>query len=145
MSAAGGTRAAGGGSSTLRSVRRAFRAVATAVVPEAARLDEAGWGELEGILERALAERPPALRRQLRLLIRLLEHLPLVRFGRRLSALDPQRRARLLARVQDSRLPLLRRGFWGLRTLVFMGYYGREGASAEIGYRADPRGWEARR
>ena len=39
----------------------------------------------------------------------------------------------------------VRRGFWGLRTLVFMGYYARPEAAAAIGYRADVRGWEARR
>ena len=47
--------------------------------------------------------------------------------------------------MQDAPLLLLRRGFWGLRTLIFMGYYGRDAARDAIGYRADPRGWEIRR
>lgn len=131
--------------SELAAVRPAFRAVATTVVPEAARLDEAEWAGLEGIVERALALRPPRLRRQLRTLIQLLEWLPLVRYGRRLTALDPARRARVLTRVQDAPVLLLRRGFWGLRTLILMGYYARPAARVEIGYRADARGWEARR
>jgi len=59
--------------------------------------------------------------------------------------LDPARRARFLDSLQTSRLLLARRGIWGLRTLVLMGYYGRPRAAAAIGYRADPRGWEARR
>jgi hypothetical protein len=122
-----------------------FRAIAATVVPEAARLDEAGWAEVEAIIGRALAARPPALRRQLGALIRLVDVLAVVRHGRRFAALATPKRTALLARMQDSRLLLLRRGVWGLRTLVFMGYYARPASAAEIGYRADPRGWEARR
>ena len=65
--------------------------------------------------------------------------------GRRFSALDVARRTRFLLALQNSPVLLLRRGIWGLRTLVFMGYYGRPEAAALIGYRADARGWEARR
>jgi hypothetical protein len=121
-----------------------FRAVATTVVPEAARLEAAGWEELEGIVERFLAARPPALRRQLRLFLRALQWLPVLRFGRPFTGLDDRRRRRFLAEMQDAPLLLARRGFWGLRTLVYLGYYGRPAAGGEIGYRADPRGWEAR-
>lgn len=128
----------------LEPVQRAFRVVAETVVPEAAALDAAGWAELEQQVGAALWMRPAGVRRQVRLLIRLLDWLPLLRFGRRLTRLEPARRARFLAAIQDSPVPLLRGGFWGLRTLVLLGYYGRAGAAAEIGYRADPRGWEAR-
>lgn len=130
--------------SVLRPVRAAFRALATTIVPEATALDENGWAELERIVEDALAGRPPKMRRQLRALIRVLQLRPLLRHGRTFTALDPERRARFLARIQDSRILLLRRGFWGLRTLVFMGYYARPAAAGAIGYRAHPRGWEVR-
>ncbi len=75
----------------------------------------------------------------------LLEWLPLLRYGRRLSRLDPARRLAFLERVEAAPLVVVRRGFWGLRTLILMGYYGRPAAAAAIGYRADPRGWEVRR
>jgi hypothetical protein len=119
--------------------------VVTTVVPDAARLDEAGWGTLEDIVEQALALRPPRLRRQLRIFLSVLQWVPLLRYGRPLSALNFTQRTRVLATMQDAPLLLLRRGFWGLRTLILMGYYARPAARAEIGYRADPRGWEARR
>lgn len=128
----------------LEGLRPAFRAVATTVVPEAADLDEAGWRELEGIVENALAQRPPRLRRQLLLFIRVIELLPAVR-GRRFSGLAPGPRARFLAALENAPLLLVRRGFWGLRTLILMGYYARPAAAAAIGYRGDARGWEARR
>ena len=80
------------------------------------------------------------------LFIRLVEWLPVARYGRRFTRLDvpaPHAPADSVCRMH--RVLLLRRGCWGLRTLVLMGYYGRPDASSEIGYRADPRGWEARR
>lgn len=126
-------------------VRSIFRAVAQAVVPEAGALDEPQWLAVERIVEAALAERPAKVRRQLGLLIRAIETLPLLWTGRRFSRLDVARRTRFLLTLQNSPVLLLRRGIWGLRTLVFMGYYGRPEAAALIGYRADPRGWAARR
>ena len=125
--------------------RGVFRALATSVVPEASQLDAAQWDEVEDIVDRALAARGPTVRCQLTLYIALLEWLPLLRYGRRFSQLDAGRRTRWLGRLQGAPVLLLRRGFWGLRTLVLMGYYGRPGAATAIGYGADLRGWEARR
>jgi len=131
--------------SPLSSQRDTFRAVAMSVVPETAELDVAQWEEAERIVARAIAARPSRVQRQLALLLRCLEWIPLLLYGHRLSRLDSARRAKFLDSLQTSRLLLVRRGVWGLRTLVLMGYYGRPAAVAAIGYRADPRGWEARR
>jgi hypothetical protein len=129
---------------TMGPVRESFRALATTIVPEAGELDARGWDELERIIEQGLSSRPPSVRRQLRFLVRALNVLPVFRFGRTFLWLDPARRTAFLLAIENAPLLLLRRGFWGLRTLVFMGYYGRDEARAAIGYRADPRGWEAR-
>src|SRR5262245_58496693 len=117
-----------------------FRALASTIVPEAARLDEKGWSELAAIVERALKDRPASVKRQLGVLIGALQWMPLARYGRPFTKLDEARRAAFLSSVEDAPVLLLRRGFWGLRTLVFMGYYARPEAAKEIGYRADPRG-----
>lgn len=82
--------------------------------------------------------------RQLRLFIRAITVLSVVRYGVTFGRLDPDRRARLLGKLQNSSVLLLRRGFWGLRTLVFMGYYGQPHVRESIGYRAHPDGWGAR-
>jgi hypothetical protein len=79
------------------------------------------------------------------LFMRLLEWLPVFRYGHRLTRLSVECRSRFLERLQDSPWLLLRRGVWGLRTLLFMGYYARPEAGRAIGYRADARGWAARR
>jgi hypothetical protein len=129
----------------LPPVRGTFRAVAETVVPEAERLDAAGWAELERLVEKALEPRDAAVKRQLGLLFRAIEWLPVFRFGGRFSKLAPPERTRFLAALEDAPLLLLRRGFWGVRTLVYLGYYARPEAGREIGYAARPGGWSARR
>lgn len=128
------------GPRTLRGLQPTFRAVALTVVPEAARLDRAGWAEMEGIVEDALARRPKLLRRQLRLFLRALDWAALARHHRRFRALEARRRAELLGSLQDAPVLAVRRGTWGLRTLVLMGYYCRAAAAAEIGYGASMAG-----
>ncbi|UCC49266.1 MAG: hypothetical protein JSV41_03555 [Gemmatimonadota bacterium] len=131
-------------SSPLTSQRR-FRAVVSTLVPETAELEEAGWRELEALVESSLTSRPRTLRQQLRLFLHLVQWLPLFRYGRPFTALSPARRARFLASLQEHSIGLIRIGFWGLRALAFLGYYGRDAAARAIGYRPDPRGWEAAR
>ena len=130
--------------SVLASVRPAFRAIATTCVPEAAGLSDADWVAFEDIVEHALAQRPAKVRRQLGLLIRIIDVLPVFTAGRRFRGLSPDHRLRLLSRLEHAPLLLVRRGVWGLRTLAFMGFYARPAAGAAIGYRAHRLGWEAR-
>ena len=115
------------------------------MVPDAATLDEAAWRDVNAAIAQVLAKRPPAARRQLTLLVRILDALPLFRWGRRFHALGTARRARFLDAMQYSPIPLVRRGVWGLRTLIFLGYYARPEVHATLGYRATARGWAVRR
>lgn len=128
----------------LRRHRRVFRAVVRTVVPEAESLGVPEWDRVESIVADALAPRPARMLRQLALFLRVIDGLARVRHGRRFDALGATARARLLRGFETSRALLLRRGFWGLRTLALMGYYARPEAGREIGYRAEARGWEAR-
>src|SRR5687768_9091117 len=121
-----------------------FRAIAVAVVPEAAELTDTEWREFNTVIEHALSRRPAAMQRQLGLFLRILNLLSLTRFGRSLAALSLAKRTAFLHRIENSRLLLFRRGFWGVRTLVFMGYYARPSMSTALGYAAGPRGWETR-
>lgn len=130
--------------STLEKVRPIFRAVAASVVPELQSAEPGHWDEIEAAVERALAERPGTVRRQLASFLRLLEWWPVTRYGRRLTKLDPARRTAVLHLIEKHPLLVLRRGMWGVRTLVFLGYYTRADVAAFIGYRAHRDGWDAR-
>lgn len=123
----------------------ALRALAETFVPEIAAASPAQWAAVESTVAGALAARPPALQRQVSLFVRVLGVAARVRYGRSLPALDPAQRTRLLEGLARSPLLLLRRGVWGLRTLVMMGWYTQPGVMHSIGYRATAAGWAARR
>ncbi|MGD0415157.1 MAG: hypothetical protein ABSA80_07385 [Terriglobales bacterium] len=129
--------------SVLAPVRAVFRAVVVTVVPDAKQLDEPSWLALEALVEDALEIQPPTLRGQLQLFLRAIEWLPVVRYGRTFAALGDEQRSRVLRHLQNHPVERIRCGFWGLRTLAFLGYYGRPDGARAIGYRPDPRGWEA--
>jgi hypothetical protein len=120
-----------------------FRAVAATIVPEAAGMDEEGWREVVATIEALLRGRPESLQGQLRIFLRAIQWLPVLRFGRTFTRLGPEARKRVLAHLENDRIQKIRVGFWGLRTLVLAGYYGRLGAAREIGYAGSARGWEA--
>src|SRR5690606_35991733 len=103
-----------------------------------------GWAEVEHTVEHGLATRPPKMRRQIALLLGVIENLGRVRGGRAFSRMDPAARAHLVSALEQWPVRLVRRGVWGLRTLAFMGYYTRETTMREVGYRAHPEGWRAR-
>ena len=125
--------------------RARFRAISLAVVPESSSLNEDAWREAETIVVRALNARPATVRRQLGLFLRLLDGWSIVRHGRPFRGLSVAERFALLDALSRSRLLLLRRGVWGIRTLALMGFYARPEAARSIGYRASAAGWDARR
>jgi len=129
----------------LSAHRPLVRAIACTIVPEAAAMDEKAWGEFDALVDAALGDRPGELQRRLKLFLFAIEWLPVLRFGRRFSSLAPAQRARFLSMLENHPAQIIRSGFWGLRTLVLLGFYGRPEAVAAIGYAASPRGWEARR
>lgn len=96
-------------------------------------------------MDRALAARPAAMRRQLGLFLLVLDAAARFRHLTRFTSLDPARRSALLESLSRSRLLLLRRGIWGLRTLVMLGWYTQPSVTGALGYRASPAGWDARR
>jgi hypothetical protein len=127
-----------------RSLRPAFRALASSFVPETAAARGAEWAALEETFERALGARPPALRRQITSFIRLLDLAARLRYGARLAGLDEVRRTALLESFAGSRFLLFRRGVWGLRTLIMLGWYTQPVVIASLGYRAAAGGWSTR-
>lgn len=126
-------------------LRRHLRPLARAFLPEATGFAESDWAAMESLIAGALHGKPARLQRQLGLFVRIIGVLAVIRCRRGLGTIGDDRLRTLLESLERSPLLLIRRGVWGLRTLVFMGYYTRPEAAAAIGYRATAAGWEARR
>ncbi|MBI3890324.1 MAG: hypothetical protein HY303_02190 [Candidatus Wallbacteria bacterium] len=116
--------------------------VASRVVPETRDLGEVERAAFRAIVEEALGERPASLQRQFRLFLGVVRWLPALRYLAPLDRLNDARQDAVLTALQDFPVALVRKGFWGLKSLVFMGFYGRNEAGDRIGYRPSARGNE---
>ena len=117
-----------------------FLALAARIVPESTSLDAEACGRMLALVEEALSTRPAATARELALFLRVLRWLPALRYGRPLDRLGPPAQDAALRWFQDSPVTLFRKGFWGVKTLVYLGYYGRPEAAQAIGYRPSTNG-----
>lgn len=119
----------------LTPTQRAFLlGIAPRFVPDAARLDASEATAFTDLIDEALAQRPITLQRQFGLLMSVMRWSPVLRYGRPLDALPPASQDAVLRWFQDAPAQKLRSGFWGLRTLILMGYYGRPAVGPVIAY-----------
>jgi hypothetical protein len=119
----------------LTPTERAFvDAIMPLFVPPAAALAPADRAHALDLIDDALGDRPPALRRQFSLLLAVLRWAPVARYGRPLDRLGARQQDAVLRWFQNAPLLKLRAGFWGLRTLIYLGYYGRPEAVHALAY-----------
>lgn len=111
--------------------------LAARIVPEFSDLDTAGTSRFFTIIDEALQERPPGVRRQFGVFLGVVRWAPLVRYGAPFDRLAPERQVAVLRWFEDAPLALLRKGTWGLKAMVFMGYYGQPETNALVGYGAE--------
>jgi hypothetical protein len=120
--------------------RALLLAIAPRIVPPSAVLTPEAREAMLALIDRTLGSRTPAMVRQARAFLLLLRWLPAVRYLRPLDRLDGPRQDAALRWFQDHPLQLFRGGFWGVRTLVLLGYYGQPAHHASIGYAPSPDG-----
>jgi len=119
----------------LTGAQRAFLlAIAPRIAPLSASLGDDARRELLRLVEETVASRTPSMRRQLRLFLAALRWLPALRYLRPLDRLDGSRQDAALRWFQRHPLQVVRGGFWGVRTLVLLGVYGRPGIGSSIAY-----------
>ena len=111
-----------------------LQVLAARIVPETTALDAAGLGRFFGIIDEALLGRPPEVRRQFATYLGLIRWAPVVRFGASLEKLGADRQDKVLRWFEDCPVGLFRKGFWGLKAMVFMGYYGQPETNELVGY-----------
>lgn len=108
--------------------------IASRIVPEIETLDEKGVDEFLEIIDRTLLTRPPYMLRQFSIFLTILRWSSVFRHFKPLDKLNPDDQTRQLHRFQNSSIGLIRLGLWGLKTLVFMGYYGQPEVAGRIHY-----------
>ena len=115
--------------------RHLLLAIGGRIAPGLRNLDSPGRERFIAIIEHAVSSRNPDVRRQLRLFLLVMRWLPALRYGQPFERLTPPQQDAVLHWFHDAPVRPLRHGFWGVKTLVFMGYYGRPEAGESIGYR----------
>ncbi len=111
-----------------------FETVAATITPEVAAMNDDARSRMAEIVDAALRDRGEPVCRQFRVFLQVVRLAPVARYGRTFGRLDPARRIAVLSWLQDCPISLLRKGFWGLKAVVFMGYYGQPQHWPEIGY-----------
>lgn len=114
--------------------RRFLLALARRVVPESEGMDPQAQSKFLSIIETALASRPSAMRRQVGLFLAILRWLPALRYGVPLDRLTSDRQDAALRWFQGFPVALVRKGFWGIKAMIFMGYYGRPEVGEQLHY-----------
>lgn len=104
------------------------------LVPPLRELDAERQWRFRAIIAAAVANRPAAVQRQLRLFLLLVRLAPLLRWASTFEALPAARQDRFLRWLQDTAPGRLRQGFWGVKTIVFMGYYGQADLAPRLAY-----------
>jgi hypothetical protein len=123
----------------MRSLKRdkadLLRVLAARIVPEMAELDSTGLNRFFAIVDEALAGREPEVRRQFATFLGVVKWASLPRFGRPFHKLPGESQDAVLRWFEDCPVGLLRSGTWGLKAMVFMGYYGQPETNHLVGYR----------
>jgi hypothetical protein len=117
-----------------------LRAVAERIVTELAEAGPDAGSRFESIVGTALEARAAAVRRQLGTFLTVIRWAPVLRWGRRFEALPASHRDRFLRWLERHPVQTIRAGFWGLKTLVLMGWYGRHEHWDAISYRPSLEG-----
>jgi len=108
--------------------------LATRIVPESAALGRVEQRRFMLIARFALGNRPAFERFQVRLFLWIVQWLPAFILLRPFEGLPLPWQDAILRLLENAPLALIRAGFWGLKTVIFMGYYGQATIEARIRY-----------
>ncbi len=110
----------------LSEKQRAFLwTLALVLVPPARELSTEQRTRFHTLIEDMLSTRPKIMVRLVGIFLAVLRWAPLLRFGGRLDHLPTEQQIRTLRWFEECPLGTIRTGFWGVKTLVFLGYYGQ--------------------
>lgn len=119
------------------------KSLIVAIIPESVTMIRKQWEQFQQLINGALKEYPKSLQYRLSLFLLLIRYLPILRYGRVFDQINPDQQTDFLLWLQDNRIEFLRKGFWGIRTLIMLGFYGQSEIVSEIGYQPNKLGWGA--
>jgi hypothetical protein len=108
--------------------------LAERIVPESASSPASVRQRLAAIVDHQLDQQPPGQQFQFKLLLFALRWMTVPVTLHTLENLPPRWQDYILRRLEAAPLTILRVGIWGVKTLVFMGYYGQPLVTAGISY-----------
>ena len=113
--------------------QRFLISLAACIVPESAGAPPQVTGPLLAIDEE-LRPRPRLQQLEFKVLLLAIRWMTVPFTLRWFERLPPERQVRWLRLLENAPLTLLRVGIWGLKTLVFLGYYTQDGVQRRILY-----------
>jgi len=108
--------------------------LAHVLVPDMKNLSREREARFFELVDELLATRPASVVRLIGIFLVFLRWFPLLRFGGRLDRLSKERQVRALHWFEEAPVGLIRTGFWGVKTLVFMGYYAQPEIAEGLSY-----------
>ena len=114
--------------------RRFLLCLATRIVPESAGAPPQVTEPLLAAIDRELRPRPRLQQLEFKLLLLAIRWMTVPVTLRWFERLPAERQDRWLRFLENAPLTLLRVGIWGLKTLVFLGYYTQDGVQRRILY-----------
>jgi hypothetical protein len=114
--------------------RRFLISLANRIVPESAGAPPQVTEPLLAAVDEELRPRPRLQQLEFKLLLFAIRWMTVPFTLRRFERLPGERQDRWLRFLENAPLTLLRVGIWGLKTLVFLGYYSQDGVLRRIIY-----------
>lgn len=113
---------------------RRFEAVQRCLVPRCRAFDKDRRQASRELVNRILSDKAAAVHCKIALFLFLIDCVAMFFGLRTFGDLTHARQRRVMDFFFDSRIALLRKGFWGVNTLAKLGVYGQPAVYAEIGY-----------
>ena len=114
--------------------QRFLLCLAARIVPESAGAPPQVTGPLLAAVDEELGPRPRLQQLEFKLLLFAIRWMTVPFTLHRFERLPGERQDRWLGFLENAPLTLLRVGIWGLKTLVFLGYYTQDGVLQRIVY-----------
>ena len=117
-------------------------AVTRRIAPPVADLPESEQAKIIQTVDETLGKRDGKIQKQFNLFLKVLRLSTIIPYGKSMDRLSDERMDQKLRRFQDHPIEKMRLGFWGMKTMVYMGFYGDPERYASFSYQPSLHGNE---